>query len=497
MTARAFVRRPLVAGIIGAASIALPGGALYLYGAAPHAAETGGEATAMTAPPLAAAATKASVTRGGELPDFTVLVDQQGPAVVNISVQAGTKTSARGPAMPGLDPDDPFQQFFRGFPGQGHGAMPMRGEGSGFIVSEDGVILTNAHVVADADKVKVKLKDRREFEAKVLGQDEASDVAVLKIDAQHLPTVRLGNPADLKVGEWVVAIGAPFGFDNSVTAGIVSALGRNLPDDAYVPFIQTDVAVNPGNSGGPLFNLAGEVVGINSQIYSRSGGYQGVSFAIPIDVAMNVSRQLQANGHVTRGRLGVGIQEVDDALAGTFGLDTPRGALVTSVEPDSPAAAAGLEAGDVILAFGKRPVETAGQLPSMVAASTPGKAVELEIWRDKASRKVSIRPGSKDSGEVVANADASPESGRLGLMVRPLSAEEQREIDVTDGLVVEDANGAAAEAGIRRGDVVLSANGKPTHSVEDLRKVVSGAKKNVALLVQRGDARIFVPVQLG
>lgn len=497
MTARAFVRRPLVAGIIGAASIALPGGALYLYGAAPHAAETGDGATAMTVSPSAVVATKATVGRGGELPDFTVLVDQQGPAVVNISVQAGTKTSARGPAMPGLDPDDPFQQFFRGFPGQGHGAMPMRGEGSGFIVSEDGVILTNAHVVADADKVKVKLKDRREFEAKVLGQDEASDVAVLKIDAQHLPTVRLGNPADLKVGEWVVAIGAPFGFDNSVTAGIVSALGRNLPDDAYVPFIQTDVAVNPGNSGGPLFNLAGEVVGINSQIYSRSGGYQGVSFAIPIDVAMNVSRQLQANGHVTRGRLGVGIQEVDDALAGTFGLDTPRGALVTSVEPDSPAAAAGLEAGDVILAFGKRPVETAGQLPSMVAASTPGKAVELEIWRDKSSRKVSIRPGSKDSGEVVANADASPESGRLGLMVRPLSAEEQREIDVTDGLVVEDANGAAAEAGIRRGDVVLSANGKPTHSVEDLRKVVSGAKKNVALLVQRGDARIFVPVQLG
>lgn len=497
MTARAFVRRPLVAGIIGAASIALPGGALYLYGAAPHAAETGDGATAMTVSPSAVVATKATVGRGGELPDFTVLVDQQGPAVVNISVQAGTKTSARGPAMPGLDPDDPFQQFFRGFPGQGHGAMPMRGEGSGFIVSEDGVILTNAHVVADADKVKVKLKDRREFEAKVLGQDEASDVAVLKIDAQHLPTVRLGNPADLKVGEWVVAIGAPFGFDNSVTAGIVSALGRNLPDDAYVPFIQTDVAVNPGNSGGPLFNLAGEVVGINSQIYSRSGGYQGVSFAIPIDVAMNVSRQLQANGHVTRGRLGVGIQEVDDALAGTFGLDTPRGALVTSVEPDSPAAAAGLEAGDVILAFGKRPVETAGQLPSMVAASTPGKEVELEIWRDKASRKVSIRPGSKDSGEVVANADASPESGRLGLMVRPLSAEEQREIDVTDGLVVEDANGAAAEAGIRRGDVVLSANGKPTHSVEDLRKVVSGAKKNVALLVQRGDARIFVPVQLG
>jgi serine protease Do len=497
MTARAFFRRPLVAGIIGAASVALPASALYLYGAAPHAEETSAAAQGVSASRPAAIVSKAPIARGAALPDFSALVEAQGPAVVNISVQAGMRTSARGPAMPGLDPDDPFQQFFRGFPGQGHGGVPMRGEGSGFIVSEDGIILTNAHVVADADKVKVKLKDRREFDAKVLGQDEASDVAVLKIDAANLPTVRLGSPADLKVGEWVVAIGAPFGFDNSVTAGIVSALGRNLPDDAYVPFIQTDVAVNPGNSGGPLFNLAGEVVGINSQIYSRSGGYQGVSFAIPIDVAMNVSRQLQADGHVTRGRLGVGIQDVDDALASTFGLDAPRGALVTSVEPDGPADAAGLKAGDVILSFGKKPVETAGQLPSMVAAAKPGKPVDLEIWRDGASRNVSVQPGTKSTGESVASSDASPESGRLGLMVRPLSTEEQREIDVEDGLVVEGVDGAAAEAGIRRGDVVLSANGKPTHSVEDLRKVVAGAKKNVALLVQRGEARIFVPVQLG
>lgn len=500
MTERTLFRRPLVAGIIGAASVALPASALYFYGAAPHAAEIPAAVAGRAASRPAAGASGEATARETALPDFSALVEEQGPAVVNISILAGTKTSDRRPAMPGLDPDDPFQQFFfrgfpRGFPGPGHG-MPMRGEGSGFIVSGDGVILTNAHVVADADKVKVKLKDRREFDAKVLGQDETSDVAVLKIEATGLPTVRLGEPADLKVGQWVVAIGAPFGFDNSVTAGIVSALGRNLPNDAYVPFIQTDVAVNPGNSGGPLFNLAGEVVGINSQIYSRSGGYQGVSFAIPIDVAMNVSRQLQADGHVTRGRLGVGIQDVDDALAGTFGLDTPRGALVTSVEPDGPADDAGLKAGDVILSFGDKPVETAGQLPSMVAAAKPGKPVDLEIWRDGAKRTVRVKPETKSTGEAVADSDASPESGRLGLMVRPLTAEEQRG-NGDKGLVVEDVDGAAADAGIRPGDVVLSANGKPTHSVEDLRRVVAAAKKNVALLVQRGDARIFVPVQLG
>jgi serine protease Do len=493
--------RPWLAAIAGAAFVALPASALYFYGSAPHAEERASAQPFTSAAPGPAAATASAGARYG-LPDFSALVDQYGAAVVNISVKGTVKTSARMqmpfmPGFPGFGPDDPMQQFFRGIPGHPSGSMPIRGEGSGFIVGSDGIILTNAHVVANADKVTVKLKDRREFEAKVLGQDEASDVAVVKIDAKDLPTVRFGDPRTIKVGEWVVAIGAPFGFDNSVTAGIVSALGRNLPDDSYVPFIQTDVAVNPGNSGGPLFNLNGEVIGINSQIYSRSGGYEGISFAIPIDVAMNVSRQLQASGHVTRGRLGVGIQDVDQALAQSFGLDAPRGALVSNVEDGGPADKAGLKAGDVILAFGDQPIETAGQLPSIVAAVTPGKEVELKVWRDRSTREISVTLGEAPKDESVADNGARPESGRLGLMVRPLSPEEQRETKAGEGLVVEDVGGAAAEAGIRPGDIVLSANGKQTRSVADLRNAVSGSKDHVALLVQRGDSRIFVPVELG
>jgi serine protease Do len=495
------LRRPWLAAIAGAASVALPAGALYLYGAAPHAAETA-IAQPPASPAFAPAVTVPAAAGQSGLPDFTALVEKYGAAVVNISVKGTVKTSAEVqmpsiPGFPGLGPDDPMQQFFRGFPGHPHGSMPMRGEGSGFIVASNGIILTNAHVVANAQKVTVKLKDRREFEAKVLGQDEASDVAVVKIDAKNLPTVRFGDPHNVKVGQWVVAIGAPFGFDNSVTAGIVSALGRSLPDDSYVPFIQTDVAVNPGNSGGPLFNLNGEVIGINSQIYSRSGGYEGISFAIPIDVAMNVSRQLQASGHVTRGRLGVGIQDVDQALAQSFGLDVPRGALVSKVESGGPADKAGLKAGDVILAFGDQPIETAGQLPSIVAAVTPGKEVELKVWRDHATRDISVKIGVAPKEESVADNNEQPDAGRLGLSVRPLSPEERREAKVGAGLVVEDVDGAAAEAGIRPGDIVLSANGKQTGSVADLRKVVSGSKDHVALLVQRGDSRIFVPVELG
>jgi len=495
------LRRPWLAAIAGAASVALPAGALYLYGAAPHAAETAVARPAVS-PASAPAVTVPTAAAQSGLPDFTALVEKYGAAVVNISVKGTVKTSAEMqmpsvPGFPGLGPDDPMQQFFRGFPGHPHGSMPMRGEGSGFIVGSNGIILTNAHVVANAQKVTVKLKDRREFEAKVLGQDEASDVAVVKIDAKDLPTVRFGDPRSVKVGQWVVAIGAPFGFDNSVTAGIVSALGRNLPDDSYVPFIQTDVAVNPGNSGGPLFNLNGEVIGINSQIYSRSGGYEGISFAIPIDVAMNVSRQLQASGHVTRGRLGVGIQDVDQALAQSFGLDVPRGALVSNVESGGPADKAGLKAGDVILAFGDQPIETAGQLPSIVAAVAPGKEVELKVWRDHSTREISVKIGVAPKEEAVANNNDQPDTGRLGLSVRPLSPDEQREAKVGEGLVVEDVDGAAAEAGIRPGDIVLSANGKQTRSVADLRKVVSGSKDHVALLVQRGDSRIFVPVELG
>jgi serine protease Do len=496
MTAKELIRRPLAAALLGAAAVALPASALYFYNQAPHAAET------VQLPSQASlAATSAPVGTAGQpavaaLPDFRTLVAQNGASVVNISVKGTVRTSAQMP-FPDFGPDDPFSQFFRGFP-MPRGDVPMRGQGSGFIVSADGLILTNAHVVANADQVTVKLLDRREFEAKVLGQDPKTDVAVLRIDAKNLPAVRFGRAEDLQVGEWVAAIGAPFGFDNSVTAGIVSAKGRSLPDDTYVPFIQTDVAVNPGNSGGPLFNLRGEVVGINSQIYSRSGGFQGVSFAIPIDIAMNVSQQLQTNGHVKRGRLGVGIQDLDQALASTFGLEAPRGALVSSVERDSPAEKAGVKEGDVITSFDGHPLDTAGALPALVAATSPGKTVPIEVWRDRKLRKLDVKVAQMPETESVAQGDAGDrESGRLGLAVRPLSAEERKQIDAEGGLVVEDVHGAAEEAGIRPGDVVLSANGKPVRSVEDLRAAVSGSREHIALLVQRGDGRLFVPVDLG
>jgi serine protease Do len=488
---RALIRHPLLAATLGAAVIALPAGALYLYGSG-HAAEAAETPAATNRLPAASAPARSATPVVAGLPDFRQLVQAYGPAVVNVSVRSSVKTAGHGRLPPGMDQDNPLFQF--GHPGNG---APMRGEGSGFIVSADGIILTNAHVVDGAQKVTVKLTDRREFEAKVIGSDAKSDVAVLKIDAQDLPVTRLGDPRSLQVGEWVVAIGSPFGLENTVTAGIVSAKGRNLPDDTYVPFIQTDVAVNPGNSGGPLFNLRGEVVGINSQIYSRSGGYQGLSFAIPIDVAMNVSQQLQTQGHVTRGRLGVGIQDVDQALAESFGLDVPRGALVASVEKGGPAAKAGLREGDVILAFDGQAIDSAGQLPSAVAATDPGKAVTLQVWRDRTNRELTVKLGqTTEEGVVAANVDGTG-AGRLGMRVRPLSAEEQQQTELRDGLVVEDVEGAAAEAGVRPGDIVVAANGSAVRSVEQLRSVVSGSKTHVALLVQRGDARIFVPVELG
>jgi serine protease Do len=494
MSVRNLIRNPIATALLGAAAVAVPAGSLYLYGSTPHAAETISAPVSAVSSGSAAATTATTAVRAG-LPDFRRLVEQYGPSVVNISVRANVRTAAQMPPMPGFGPDDPFSQFFRGIP-MPQGQVPMHGEGSGFIVSPDGLIMTNAHVVADAQKVTVKLLDRREFEAKVLGSDAKSDVAVLKIDAKSLPAVRLDRPESLHVGEWVVAIGAPFGFDNSVTAGIVSAMGRSLPDDGYVPFIQTDVAVNPGNSGGPLFNLDGEVVGINSQIYSRSGGYQGVSFAIPIDMAMDVSRQLQANGHVTRGRLGVGIQDMDQALARSFGLEAPRGALVSSVEDGGPADHAGIKAGDVIVSFNGHAVDKAGALPALVGASTPGKTVPVEIWRGNSTRKLDVRLDEMNEAASVAANVGDAQSGRLGLMARPLSADEKREIDVDSGLVVEGVAGAAEEAGIRPGDVVLSANGKSVRSVDELKSVVTGAKDHVALLVQRGDSRLFVPVDL-
>jgi serine protease Do len=424
------------------------------------------------------AATAPAATTGG-LPSFSSIVQLSGPAVVNISVTQD-REKAIAKQGPELTPDD-----------------PMHGQGSGFIVSSDGIILTNAHVVDGAADVTVKLTDRREFKAKVLGVDPLTDVAVLKIDAKNLPVVRIGKPEGLKVGAWVVAIGSPFGFENSVTAGIVSAKSRALPDDARVPFIQTDVAVNPGNSGGPLLDLNGNVVGINSQIYSRSGGYMGLSFAIPIDLAMKVKDDLVRYGKVSHGRIGVSIQEVNQALADSFGLDSPRGALVSSVEPGSPADKAGLETGDVILSMDGQPISRIGDLTARVAARKPGEQASLGLWRKGAERSVEITIGEMPADKVALAGKSSGEHSKLGVVVRPLASDERKAAKVDGGLVVEEVNGPAERAGIQAGDIILSANGESVKSVEALRARVSKADKNVALLVQRDGNRLFIPVQVG
>lgn len=434
------------------------------------------------------------------LPDMAGIVSRNGPAVVNISV-AGTRKAGRDmPDFSGIDPEGPLGDLFRHFGvprQQGEGGAPVRGLGSGFIVSADGVILTNTHVIDGADEVTVKLSDRREFKARVLGMDKASDVAVLKIDAKDLPVVRIGRAANTRVGEWVLAIGSPFGLDNSASAGIVSAKARSLPDGSYVPFIQTDVAVNPGNSGGPLFNMAGEVVGINSQIYSRSGGYQGLSFAIPIEVAMNVQQQIVTNGKVQRGKLGVTIQEVNQSLAETFGLKKPAGALVSSVERGSPAEKAGLESGDVILAINEQEITASSELSAAVANVTPGDNVRLKVWRKGAPRDIAVRVGAFGDEKLAASAQPEAAKGRLGVVVRDLSPEERRRAESAGGVLVQDVAGAAARAGIRPGDVVLSVNGEAVASSEQLQKLIAKAAKRVAVLVERGDARIFIPVDLG
>jgi serine protease Do len=481
-------------------------------------------ATSQAAVPQAVASqagASAAPAMGMTLPDFAALVDQHGPAVVNISTR-GKRVSMAGR---GMSPGDPFYEFFRRFgmpgpaprgeqpEGDDEGFRRPGGEGSGFIVSSDGYILTNAHVVDEADEVTVKLTDRREFIAEIVGLDKPTDVAVLKIDAKDLPSVRLGDPTKLRPGEWVLAIGSPFGFDNTATAGIVSATARGLPggDSNYVNFIQTDVAVNPGNSGGPLFNLAGEVVGINSQIYSRSGGYMGISFAIPIDVAVNVRDQIIANGRVSRGKIGVSIQQVDAALAESFGLDRPRGALVGLVEPDGPADKAGLRQGDIILGVDGRLIERSEELPTVIGTIRPGSNAKLEIWRDRKSRQVTVKVAELEPAEpeLVAKKDDEPQSkaDRLGLVVRELTDEEiararaNRERrgldpeDIPEGLLVERVQGAARDAGVQRGDFILNVNNKPVRSVKEFSDAVDKAGSSVALLVQRRGAQIFIPVR--
>ena len=430
------------------------------------------------------------------LPDFSDLVEKYGPAVVNVSTTGNRQ--AEDADLGGSDPEDPLGQLFRRFQGP-RGAVPVQGLGSGFVVTPDGYILTNAHVVADATEVTVRLTDKREFKAKVIGVDRRTDVALIKISATGLPTVRIGNPDQTKVGQWVAAIGSPFGLDHTVTAGIVSAKSRSLSGESFVPFIQTDVAINPGNSGGPLFNMEGEVIGINSQIYSRTGGYMGLSFAIPIDVAMKVKEDLQKHGKVSRGRLGVAIQSVTPELAESFGLKKPEGALVSSVEKGTPADKAGLESGDIILAVNGRNVEQAGDLARAIAETRPGAKVELRVWRKGATRDMTASV-TEAPAEQTARAGGTPgagSQGKLGLAVRPATREERQQLGSEGAVVVENATGPSARAGIRPGDAILAVNGQPLKSVDDLRKAVDAARGSVALLIQREDAKIYVPVKIG
>ncbi|WP_153115669.1 DegQ family serine endoprotease [Rhodocyclus tenuis] len=452
-------------------------------------------------------------TRG--LPDFTELVEKQGAAVVNISTTQIVRGNARGAQVFPFDDDDPMADLFRRFMPNPHGGLgspggarefESRSLGSGFIVSADGYILTNAHVVDSADEIAVKLTDKREFKARVIGADKRTDVALIKIDAGGLPVVRLGDPSALRVGEWVVAIGSPFGFENSVTAGIVSAKGRSLPQENLVPFIQTDVAINPGNSGGPLFNMKGEVVGINSQIYSRSGGFMGISFAIPIDVAMDVQAQLKSTGKVSRGRLGVVIQEVSKDLADSFGLSKAQGAAVSAVEKGGPADKAGIEAGDVILKFEGRPVISSGDLPRVVGSVKPGTRVTVQVWRKGAARDIAVTVGETAEEKVAVRpgrkgAQADSPNNRYGLGVSELTPEQRRELKIGGGLLVEEVRGNLARADLRPGDILLAiiARGVTTElkTVDQFNKLLGQLERNagITLLVRRGELQTFVTIK--
>jgi serine protease Do len=501
ITAKRLTLALCAAGVIGGAV----GAIAVEHNNATAAAAAAATAAATPAPVAATPAPVAGNPVSVALPDFTQIVSHNGPAVVNVRVVGTTKVSQR--QMPQFDEDDPFFEFFRRFQpqqpqqprgGGGRGEL-VYGAGSGFIVSPNGVILTNAHVVRDADEVTVKLQDRREFRAKVLGTDPKTDVAVLKIDAKNLPVVPIGNTRNLQVGEWVLAIGSPFGLESSVTAGVVSAKGRSLPNDP-VPFIQTDVAVNPGNSGGPLFNTRGEVVGINSQIYSQTGGYQGLSFAIPIDVAVRIKDQIVATGKVQHAKLGVLMQDVNQGFADSFKLESPDGALVANVERGGAADKAGVKAGDVIRKVNGQPIIAAGDLSGIVSVSKPGDRLALDVWRDGKIVQLNVTlTNAKDKPDVLdRDTVASTDSGaKLGLALRPLDPVERRQAGVPAGLVIEDAGGAAEAAGVQPGDLLLAVNGRPVSSVAQVRDVVGKSSKSVALLIQRGDEKIFIPVRIG
>ena len=450
--------------------------------------------------PVAQAAANPGPIPFGAAPNYRGIVAANRAAVVGIT------TESRASAMESRDQDesdndspgdDPFSQFFGRMPHQRGEGPPVHALGSGFVIRADGVILTNAHVVKGASQVTVTLADHREYPAKVVGLDTTTDVAVLKIDAHNLPVVHIGSTDDLEVGDYVLAIGAPYGLEETATAGIVSAKGRSLPDDQAVPFIQTDVAVNPGNSGGPLFDAHGNVVGINSQIYSNTGGYEGVSFAIPIEVAFRVQEQILKTGHVEHARLGVGIQPVNQQLAKSFGLDAPAGALVSKVDNDSAAAHAGLKAGDVILKFDGKSVTDPGQLSAAVSMAHPGEAASIEVWRDGHAVSLSATLGAVPGKAVKVADTAGAGQGRLGLAVRPLNADERSQSGIASGLLVEQASGPAARAGIEPGDVVLAVDGTPVTSAGQLKDIIGRHPSTLALLIQRGDERIFVPVQMG
>jgi len=453
-----------------------------------------GPALAAAAEPVISAAPAAGRVTG--LPDFSGLVAENGAAVVNISVVE--KASKGGNSGDPSDADDPLSQFFHHYQAPGpERAPPSHGIGSGFIVTADGYVLTNAHVVSDASEVTVKLTDRREFIAKVVGVDKRSDVALIKIAAGGLPTVHFGDSSRLRPGQWVIAIGSPFGFANSVTAGVVSATARPL-DENYVPFIQTDAAINPGNSGGPLFNVDGQVVGINAQIYSRTGGYMGMSFAIPIDLALNVEKQLLTKGKVSRSRIGVAVQEVDQKLATTFGLGTPHGALISNVEPKGPGEHAGLLPGDVITTVNGHNIDHSFDLPTIIADIPPGSLAHIGIWHDHKASVVDVKTVLLDDEPTqTARTESEDGGGKLGLAVRPLEPKEQQELHTRGRLVVEDVTGPALAAGLQAGDVVLGVNGSGVTSVADLKREVARAGHSVALLIQRDEAQIYVPVDIG
>lgn len=438
------------------------------------------------------------------LPDFTAIVEKEGRAVVNIS----TTATIREQGNP-FDGDDETMEFLRrfGFPVPQGRTQPRERQaqslGSGFIIDSSGYILTNAHVVAEADEITVKLTDKRTFKAKVIGSDGRTDVALLKIEASHLPKVNIGSVDKLKVGEWVLAIGSPFGLESTVTAGIVSAKGRNLPDENFVPFIQTDAAVNPGNSGGPLFNLAGEVVGINSQIFSRSGGYMGLSFAIPIDVAMKVADELKATGKVRRARMGVTIQEVSEELAKSFGLAKAGGALLNQVEKDGPADKAGFKPGDIVTHFNGQEVTSSGDLPRLVSAQQPGTQAKVTVWRNKAKKELTVVLGEMDQADPASakreyrGKQRGEDNSRFGLTVEPIDARQLRQLGIKFGIGVVGASGPAASAGLMRGDVIVGIGGEELENLGQLNQALAGLKPNetLALRVLRNGQSQFLLIK--